>query len=699
MIKKLSHITLGLFLTGSMIISSANTPALAEASTDNTDIASHFETITREYTDSDGSLLHYHYVDDNGNTVSTENAGSNRRKKASSLPTSYDLRDRNIITSIKDQGVSGSCWAFAATKSLESYLLLKEPDTAQNIDLSESHLSWYTYHPSTDKNDVLYKEGAVFDGLFTSGSDAAYSEGGSSILAAFTLARWSGAVTEATAPFNASTEASMKSMAASMTKNNAALHYSSDYKLTDAICYDDATTDQIKQALIDNGAMSVAFYYNSRYNHSTASHGLNYYQTAITSDKAEDSANHCVTIIGWDDNYSRNNFGSAKPASDGAWLIANSYGSDFGDQGYFWLSYEEPSLTEYYSFHAVPAATYDNNYQYDAYGWGTAITDSTSDHTIAANIFTANKDFTQALKAVGLYAVTDNQPYTVSIYRNVTAGKPTGGTLAATVSGTMEFQGYHTVSLPENISLNAGERFSVFVSYENKNNSGYMPLEGESVYDPDCTITYTSHAGESYLYTQDDNNTYQWYDISQNGSRNIANNVCIKAFTTNESAVKKSGTVSLSKTTLTLGKGESYAAKATIKNAGTDSITWSSSNTSVATVNNNGKITTHAVGKATIQASLPSGSSATLSVTVKKAPAAVSVSPSKKSIKKGKTFQIKILLPVNSASQKITYTSSNAKVTKVNSSGKVTALKKGTATITAKTFNQKKAKLKVTVTK
>ena len=91
MIKKLSHITLGLFLTGSMIISSANTPALAEASTDNTDIASHFETITREYTDSDGSLLHYHYVDDNGNTVSTENTGSNRRKKASSLPTSYDL--------------------------------------------------------------------------------------------------------------------------------------------------------------------------------------------------------------------------------------------------------------------------------------------------------------------------------------------------------------------------------------------------------------------------------------------------------------------------------------------------------------------------------------------------------------------------------------------------------------------------------
>lgn len=701
MIRKISKITTGLFLTAAIIFSSIYVPVQAAEKATSTDLASHFDTIAREYTGTSGNIKHYQYVDDSGKVVSTKNTVSNHArasKRASALPSSYDLRNRNIITSIKDQGVSGSCWAFAAIKSMESYLLLKNTNTPKNIDLSENHLSWYTYHPSTDKNDVLYNEGAVFDGFFSS-NDSAYSEGGSSILAAFTLARWSGAVTESKAPFDASSDTALNSMATTMSKKNASLHYATDYKLTDAICYDDATIDQIKQAIIDDGAMSVAFYYNSRYNHTTASNGLNYYQTAVTSDKATDFANHCVTIVGWDDNYSKNNFGTAKPSSDGAWLIANSYGSDFGDNGYFWLSYEDPSLTEYYSFHAVSSDTYDNNYQYDAYGWGAALADSTSDSTIAANIFTANKNYTQSLKAVGLYTVTDNQPYTIKVYRNVTTGKPDSGTLAATVSGTIEFQGYHTVSLPDTISLDAGERFSIVLSYDNTTGNGYMPLEGKSISDPDCTITYTSHPGESYLYQQDDNGTYQWYDINSYNYNNIANNVCIKAFTNNESAVANNGTISLSKSALTLGKGESYTAKATIKSTDTSPITWSSSNPSVATINSSGKITAHATGKTKITATLSSGNSAALSVTVKKAPSAVSVSPAKKTLRRKKTVQIKVLLPVDSASNKITYTSSNKKVAKVNSSGKVTALKKGTATITVKTFNQKTAKVKVTVKK
>ena len=77
-----------------------------------------------------------------------------------------------------------------------------------------------------------------------------------------------------------------------------------------------------------------------------------------------------MAIIGWDDNYPRENFGSYKPSSNGAWLIANSYGDDFGKEGYFWMSYEEPSLTEYYSFISTTSDTYDNNYQYDGFGWG-----------------------------------------------------------------------------------------------------------------------------------------------------------------------------------------------------------------------------------------------------------------------------------------------------------------------------------------
>lgn len=689
--KNIFKLTANLLLTASLTLSSVSAPVRAA----NTEPLSQFDTITREYTGDSGTIKHYHYIDGNGNIVNTDSTSATKRK-AANLPSSYDLRTLGATTSIKNQGVSGSCWAFSALKSMESSLLLKNPDTMRDIDLSENHLSWYTYHPSTDKSDPVYGEGAVFDGLFSKITDA-YSEGGSSILAAFTLARWSGAVNEAVAPFDASTKETMLSMANTMNKKNAALHYSSDYKLTDAICYDDATTDEVKQAIMENGAMSVALYYNSRYNHTAPDNTLCYYENFITRDKADASANHCVTIIGWDDNYSRQNFGSSQPSKDGAWLIANSYGTEFGQDGYFWISYEEPSLTEYYTFSAVTADTYDNNYQYDGYGWGNAVRDSSSDATIAANIFTANRNYTQSVKAVGLYTVTDNQPYTIKVYRSVTAGRPDSGTLAATVSGTIAFQGYHTVSLPEAVSLNAGEHFSIVLSYSTGGNNGYMPLEGKSVYEPDNSICYTSNAGESYLYALN-NNSRQWIDLSTDGHGNITNNVCIKAFTTNEApAAAENKTITLSRSSLTLGKGETFSARASVKNASDTAITWESSRPSIASVNDSGKITALSVGTTTITASLPSGQYAELSLTVKKAPDSCTVSPKSKTLKKKKKFQIRVTLPKNSASYKLTYTSSKPKVAKVNSSGKVTALKKGAAVITVKTFNKKTAQIKITV--
>lgn len=51
---------------------------------------------------------------------------------------------------------------------------------------------------------------------------------------------------------------------------------------------------------------------------------------------------HSVVIIGWDDNYSRNNFKTTnKPNNDGAWLILNSWGTGWGNNGTAWVSYED----------------------------------------------------------------------------------------------------------------------------------------------------------------------------------------------------------------------------------------------------------------------------------------------------------------------------------------------------------------------
>ena len=82
---------------------------------------------------------------------------------------------------------------------------------------------------------------------------------------------------------------------------------------------------------------------------------------------------------------------------------------------------------------------------------------------------------------------------------------------------------------------------------------------------------------------------------------------------------------------------------------------------------------------------------------MKKAPSKITLNAKKKAVKKGKTYQLKVKLPKNTASNKITYSTSNKKVATVSASGKVKGVKKGIATITAKAFNGKKAKIKITV--
>ena len=168
--------------------------------------------------------------------------------------------------------------------------------------------------------------------------------------------------------------------------------------------------------------------------------------------------------------------------------------------------------------------------------------------------------------------------------------------------------------------------------------------------------------------------------------------VCKVTVKSNKIAVK-SVTLSLKKTTL--GVKEKFTLKATVKpsNATNRKVKWTTSKSSVATVNSKGVVTAKKKGTAKITATAD-GKKAACTITVKAAPSKVSLNARKAT---GKTYQIKAKLPKNTASYKMTYSTSNKKVATVSSSGKVKGLKKGTAVITVKTFNGKKAKIKITV--
>ena len=149
--------------------------------------------------------------------------------------------------------------------------------------------------------------------------------------------------------------------------------------------------------------------------------------------------------------------------------------------------------------------------------------------------------------------------------------------------------------------------------------------------------------------------------------------------------------VKLPVTKLTLGVGEPYALKAEIlpKNASNQKLSYGTSNNKVK-VTSNEKITAKKTGSCKVTVKASNGKKAVVSVTIKKAPGKITLNSEQKTLKVGKKFQI-------TASNKISYSSNKKSVASVSSSGKVTAKKKGTAIITVKTFNGKKAKLNIIV--
>jgi len=408
------------------------------------------------------------------------------------VETRYDLRDYNKVSPVEDQNPFSTCWAFATYGSLESTI-------RPNATLIFS-----------EKNLVNLARPGVSDAVtdLSGGIDKSMAY----------LTRWAGPVDEATDPYPKVTWTGSASYPAVMHVQNVIL-FPARSNRTD--------TDNIKLALEKYGAVDSALEWSSDLFLNKSSYA--YYMPAS---HPKIGGGHDVTIIGWDDSYPATNFKDIPPGN-GAWIVKNSWGTNWGIHGFFYVSYYDkyfgsalqPDNTSKDTgiILGEPVDNYKGIYYYDPLGecaeyyFGTTPKTST-----VANRFTATSPGT--IKAIGFFSTDVHTSYKAEIYRNPTDG-PAGGTPVATFSGTLPYMGYSTIVVPsENqVRVNTGDTFSVVLTLTNPLNPDVAAVEmPRAGYCRDAT----SHPGESYFSTDDGRSFKDLTTTLENA------NFCIKVYTT-----------------------------------------------------------------------------------------------------------------------------------------------------------------------
>lgn len=393
-------------------------------------------------------------------------AQAGTKKVETVFPQKFDLRARGKLTPVKNQNPCGSCWAHSALASLESTLLTRE-----FWDFSENNM----------KN--------------THGFNWLSCEGGNRIMASAYLTRWSGPVDEPADPYNgdpllgANSPPGLQAM-----KHIQEILYIPDKT-------GPSSADETKKALMEYGAVHSSMYWDpSFFSKGTSSY---YYQ-------GSNYANHDVTIVGWDDTYSRTAF-FPSPPGDGAWIVKNSWGQEWGDQGYCYISYYDTRIDlENAVYLAEPVKNFDTIYQYDPLGL-TDLIGFGSPTAMMTNIFLAKEN--QEISAVGFYTVGQDTKYELAVFSG-TNPEP-----SATRKGTIPMAGYHTLRLDSPVAVSGGESFTVSVKLTTPGTT--YPLAAEN------PMKHSSHAtanpGESYISPDGK----VWADITRQFPDA---NVCLKAY-------------------------------------------------------------------------------------------------------------------------------------------------------------------------
>lgn len=592
-------------------------------------------------------------------------------------PAKYDPRPAGV-SDIRCQFL-GSCWAYSALAAAESNLI-KKGYADSSIDLSEFQLIYFMNHVNIDPlgNYTLDTKDTTLT------NTELFDKGGSPKAAVSFLSKWTGPVLESQAPvIDLCTIPSSEYDAYYEKLNNTTLGQelcadSSNWHFKGAkYCdYDMEHLDNIKELIYTYGGVTASYY---------ASASNAYYKYFNDGDDAsyyfpyKAAQNHAVELIGWDDNYPASNF-VEKPKGNGAWLMKNSWGTNMYDykgtrgSGYFWISYYDKNFSDIIALEYDSKDTYANMYAYEDTGNLVG-----NDVTTHMNIFEAKAYGAGSVEKIDgvMTYLAANMPYTLTIYINpiVENGKLVSYSgKSEPVTGSSDYEGFYTIDLKnKNIYVPDGMTYGICIeTASDKAANGCAPV-GYGGYYQEYGQTYFGNSLDTLI-----DNKYSPVnsDIAP----------CLRGLTNKASGIVLSESISLDKYSIALKEGKTD--KITVdevlpENTTNKTCSFSSTDETVATVDETGKVTAVGYGECDIVVSAYDGmSSDTCHVTVYCTGLSLAdqqllvnrvctINPVYKNGYKGIT------------SEQLTWESSDPDTATVDSMGRVTAHATGTVTITA----------------
>lgn len=226
-----------------------------------------------------------------------------------------------------------------------------------------------------------------------------------------------------------------------------------------------------------------------------------------------------------------------RPERDGAWLIKNSWGTWMGEDGYFWVSYEDTCMAEYV-LQGELARSDEEIHQFDETGWSNSMSLGGTGGYLA-NTFTSARP--ETLDRI-MFCTTGRDAYwRAEVYLNPTdASDPRSGELVASQEGLSTWPGYHTVALDAPVALSAGDAFAVVLYVDN---ASYPYLIAVETFTPDpelagmapTSMGYDDAGNPEVSLVSSDGQT--WENPAGYGrdlpilSNSYVTNVCLKALT------------------------------------------------------------------------------------------------------------------------------------------------------------------------